>query len=247
MKIVTHVNVDLDAVACAWACGATEIILIPAGAKEIPPEHKDALVLDHPLGLKGDKNTCALWAYRNQLPQDYMAKIANSLVEEVQEQDTIGMVKHPRFSLAHILAALRREGMDDQEIISHFRPILEGINLLDQDKKTAVGIINNARTITTTTGHKFLVLAQEVGPMVGVVANEMEYAGAIYQNGFSLGVTRYPGHDSPDLKKLRKQLPGKEWFCHEAGFLFCYGSRKSPATKLAPITLETLIKAVESL
>jgi hypothetical protein len=148
------------------------------------------------------------------------------------------MVQQPRIPLPRILAAVRTEASDrglrdmelDREVISTMSRIIRGLNLLYGAQESARSCISNSR-IEEVGGCKFAILPPgETSPQVGIILNEEhDVSGAIYVTGFSLGVTRYPGRTTPDLRKLQPHLPG--WFVHTAGFLACWGSRKSPATQ----------------
>jgi len=235
--MVSHINPDVDLCACAWACKAKTVILIPANAKELPPDMPaSVVVLDHDLGLKGDKKNCAFASF---VKKEGIA-VSPDLLEEINEQDTTGKVEKPRFSLAAILAALRKINTSDQECIALMGKILEGINSLWLDRTTALKIIQRGETVETKSGEKFLILKEETGPMVGIVANEQGFSGALYKNEESLGITRYPGRDIPDLTKIKKFVNEEGWFFHPQGFLACRGSRKAPATSPSKYSLEDI-------
>jgi len=171
-----------------------------------------------------------------------MPEAANAdpdLLAEVEEQDSTGMVQQPRIPLPRILAAVRTEASDrglrdvelDREVVSTMSRIIRGLNLLHGAQESARSYISNSNSrIEEVGGCKFAVLPPgETPPQVGIILNEeYDVSGAIYVTGFNLGVTRYPGRTTPDLRKLQPYLPG--WFVHTAGFLACWGSRKSPAT-----------------
>lgn len=133
------------------------------------------------------------------------------LLAEVEEQDSTGLVRSPRFSLARILAAVRTEASErglrdvelDREVVSAMSRVIRGLNLLHGAQESARSYISNSR-IEKVGGHKFAVLPPgETPPQVGVILNEEhDVSGAIYQTGFNLGVSRYPGRTVPDLRKL---------------------------------------------
>jgi len=239
-KYGTHPNLDLDAIASLSALGADwiDIELIPAGADQAP----DGLrMVDHPLGEKGilDDDGKQHSAFAS-LPET--ADLVDSrLTAEIDEADSTGRVINPRFSLQEIVAALgswlrdkepNREDVDRRkyEIMA---PIVQALAQSERDKIRAEKEAEQITRITTPAGHTFAVLnGVQATPQLGVTLNEQGCCGAVYRDGLNLGVTRYPGRDEPDLRLLADHLPG--WFIHPAGFLACWGSRKSPAETAPP-------------
>jgi hypothetical protein len=250
-SLIVHPRVDLDACACITLAGAApeNVHFLPAGATEVPSECPccgkqltgTERILDHPLGEKGrldadgTRHSAAM-----SMPEAVGAD--PDLLAEVEEQDSTGLVQRPRFSLAHVLAAVRTDASNrglrnvelDREVIAVMSRIIRGLNLLHVARQSAREVIARTR-IESVDGVRFAVLPEEeIPPMVGIVLNEeYDVSGAIYAEGFNLGVTRYPGRTTPDLRKLQPHLAG--WFIHTAGFLACWGSRKSPATSPPPV------------
>lgn len=247
-KVTTHVHFDLDAVASAWAAGARdfrEIIQIPAGAKTLPPESKDTLVLDHSLGDKGDEETCAFKALC--IKSGLQFEIPEDLINEINEQDTKGRVERPAFGLGMVFAAFRKSGMDDGKLFETFVALFDGIREMYLARREAEDIVSNRVPLITASGHKFLLLEGGGNPMVGIVANEEGFCGSLFADGNNLGVTRYPGHDSPDLRELKGKIEEEGWFFHPAGFLAARGSRKSPATSPSKYSIKELADIVATL
>lgn len=238
-RIVTHINVDLDAITCVVMASMKrkedpEVIFLPSGA---PPEALEGLgevrVLDHPLGEKGglEKDGRRRAAV---LSMPEISQADPNLLVEVDEQDSTGKVERPRFSLARILAGVRAyhsargaRGQDlDYKVLISMRPVIEGLCILYQEEREARKIAAEV-TKAQIGPWTFAILEGETSPQVGIALNEMGVVGAVYSQGYNLGVTRYPGREEPDLRLLEPHLPG--WFVHSAGFLACWGSRKSPA------------------
>jgi hypothetical protein len=250
MTVIVHPRPDLDACVCIALAGVSpqDVHFLPAGATEIPsvcpccgkPLTGAERILDHPLGEKGRLDADGT-RHSAAVSMPEASEADPDLLAEVEEQDSTGLVRQPRFSLARILAAVRTEVSDrglrdvelDREVVSMMSRIIRGLNLLYAARKSAHSVIADTR-ITEVGGVRIAVLPEgEIPPMVGIVLNEeYDVSGAIYKSGFNLGVTRYPGRESPDLRKLQPHLPG--WFVHSAGFLACWGSRKSPATSPPP-------------
>ncbi len=248
--VIIHVTPDLDACMCVALSGADvqAVHFVPAGAPEIPavcPCCGSRLsgaerVLDHPLGEKGRLDpdgtrhaaACSMPEAANADPR---------LLEEVEEQDSTGRILQPRIPLPRVLAAIRTEARNrglrgvelDREVVTAMTRVLRGLNLLHTARGDAFEVASRAR-IETVGGFKVAVLP--VGgqaPQVGfVLEEEFGVSCAIYADGFARGISRYPGHNEPDLRRLTPFLRG--WFVHTAGFLACWGSRKSPATSPPP-------------
>jgi len=237
--IVLHPHVDLDAVVCAILSGEQEIKFLPAGAAALPTELAGARVLDHPLGDKGRLDTNGTrHAAACVMPEAETAH--QGMLLEIDEQDSTGMVRNPRFSLAELLAAARHtlheRGLRDEELdlalIETMRPFIEGLNLIHRKRKNAERLAKGAR-IETVGHYRVAVFSGEQPAEVGIICNQQYNCSMqVYANDFNLGVFRYPGRQSPDLKRLADRLPG--WFIHTAGFLACWGSKKSPATAAPP-------------
>ncbi len=231
-RIITHCSVDLDAVACIVAAreaGHTgALCFVPANVT--PPD--DAIVLDHPAGEKGRLDAdgtrhAAVCAFVEQNNLDWCPR----LLAEIDEQDSTGMVKQPRFSLAEILAGLKATNFDD-EVCVLMGDIIHGLNYLHRQRQKVISVIQASKNVLVGDSLFLVLPVGPQSPLVGIEANKEGFAGSIYAQGHNLGVTRYPGHDTPDLRLLAPRLPG--WFIHSAGFLACWGSRKAPASGPPP-------------
>lgn len=249
--VIVHPNPDLDACLCIALSGASleEVHFLPAGMTKLPVvcpccgrrlTGKER-ILDHPLGEKGRLDADGTrHAAACSMPEATNADPI--LLDEADEQDSTGKVINPRFSLASILAAVRSEASDrglrgtelDREVVRTMSRIITGLNLLYTKKQEADIIINGGVRIVEVGKFKFAMLPEgDTSPQMGIVLNEKYgVTGHIYAQRYNIGVSRYPGHNEPDLTKLKSYLPG--WFIHTAGFLACWGSRKSPATGMPP-------------
>lgn len=251
MGIIIHPNPDLDACVCAALSGvsAEDVHFLPAGETKLPiicsccnrKLTGQERILDHPLGEKGRLDADGTrHAAACSMPEADMADPL--LLDEADEQDSIGKVLNPRFSLASILSAVRSEASErglrktdlDREVVRIMSRIITGLNLLNAKRQEADVAINGGVRIVEIASLKFAILPQgETSPQIGMVLNEKyNVTGHIYAQQNNVGVTRYPGRNKPDLTKLKSYLPG--WFIHTAGFLVCWGSRKSPAKTLPP-------------
>jgi len=251
MGIIIHPNPDLDACVCAALSGvsAEEVHFLPAGEVKLPVicsccNRKltgQERILDHPLGEKGRLDTDGTrHAAACSMSEAQMADPL--LLDEVDEQDSTGTVLNPRFSLASILAAVRTEASErglrgtnlDREVVRVMSRIITGLNILNAKRQEADITINGGVRIVEIGSFKFAILPEgNTSPQMGIVLNQKYgVTGHIYAQQNNVGVTRYPGRNEPDLTKLKSFIPG--WFIHTAGFLACWGSRKSPTKSLPP-------------
>jgi hypothetical protein len=249
LKVVIHPWVDLDAAACVALTGVSidQVYFLPANAEQLPSDLRDARVLDHPLGHKGELEGGEIQhAAAASLPEAADLQESDFLLE-VEEQDTLGFA-HPRFSLARILASLRAyyrgQGLEGEEldraILRIMVPMLQALIYTERQNRN----------------QRQAVLPQvEVGPyrfVVRIGRGEegpvllRNHAGMIYQDGFNLGVVRHPRRKEIDFRLLREELPG--WFIHPSGFMACWGSFKAPANGPPPPgTPRTVAELVELL
>ncbi len=237
---VVHPHVDLDACACVALTNThpEAIAFLPANATQLPDNWRDARVLDHALGVKGACDADGrLHAAVLALPEAADLRDGD-LLAEIDEQDAWGQVARPRFSLGAVLAALRQDflsqGMDgeclDRRILETMTPILRALANVERRRNAVV--TKPPCPVIQVGPWAFLMrdearTDEEAGPGAA-----RECAGAVYRDGYSLGVVRYPGRDQPDLRGLAPHLRG--WFVHSAGFLACWGSRKAPAAGPPP-------------
>ncbi len=249
-RVIIHPRPDLDACACVALAGVhpRDVHFLPAGATAVPgtcPCCGIALtgkerILDHPLGEKGRLDADGIrHAAALSMPEAVQAN--PDLLAEVEEQDSTGRVLQPRFDLATILSGIRSEASDrglrdvelDREVVSVMSRLIRGLNIYHAKQAAARELLRNVH-IEEVGGFRVAILPRgDVAPQVGIVLNgEHDVSVSIFHQGHNLGVNRYPGRDVPDLRQLAKSLPG--WFCHTAGFLACWGSRKSPAISAPP-------------
>lgn len=236
-RFAVHPHLDLDAAACLAAVNAfwAEVELVPSQEVEPRPGLR---YLDHPAGEKGRLDpdgrrhaaACAM-PETKEWPPDLLA--------EIDEQDSTGRVLRPRFSLAAVLAGVRAElaaeglsGADaDHAVYDLMRYTIRGLARLGREQEWADRMA--ASVPLEQVGPLLFALPHgDTGPSVGMALGRRGCVGAIYAEGFNLGVCRYPGQTAPDLRALEPHLPG--WFIHTAGFLAAWGSRKAPRTTLPP-------------
>jgi len=245
MAVIVHPNVDLDSCLCVALLGDSDIHFLPADAKKTPSvcpccnlPLKNPKIIDHPLGEKGklDKN-----GRRHSAAASLKIKCDPDLLAEVEEQETTGKIEQARFNLARILAAIRTEAYDrglrdknlDCEVLNIMGRILRGLNLLYKFELEQEKLVSGIKLAKISDFIVAILPEGEVPPILGIILNEKwNVSCAIYKTGYTLGITRYPGRDRPNLTKLKPHLKG--WFIHPAGFLACWGSRKAPAINPPP-------------
>lgn len=220
-RIITHVNVDIDAVVgtCVELINhdlvpsENTVGFVPASTASV---EENELAVDIQARKHGNAPSYVGWQCADLLPWN--------VVEEVNQQDFYGGTDS-LVSLASIVNALRADGLSDLEIIQAFMPIIRGFMKMVIQKNEAVKILATLEVVQIQ-GYEFVITSNNNNRFVGKVAQKAGFTGSIFQSDTGWGITRYPGQNKPDLSGLH--LPG--WFAHPAGFLFCWGSRKSPKT-----------------
>lgn len=242
--VIVHVNPDLDACVCVALARVhpADVHFLPAGMPAIPHVCPccgrrltgNERVLDHPLGEKGRLESNGVrHAAACSMPEARQAD--PKLLAEVDEQDSTGLVQSPRFSLAQVVAAVKRDlsaqGYRDAEhnrlVVDMMSSVVRGLNLLHADRVAAEALLPSIPVVEIA-GHRFAVPNDPIGPQVAFALAERGVCGSLYHDGCNLGISRFAGFDSPDLRLLEEHLPG--WFVHSAGFLAAWGTRKSPAS-----------------
>jgi hypothetical protein len=268
MPVVIHPHVDLDACACVALSDVPldAVRFLRADAGDVPPELAAARILDHEMGEKGIKDADgARHAAALSMPEA-SDLLAGDLLSEIDEQDFQGRVERPRFSLGLILAGLRHEygnaGLHgetlDRAILEVMVPVLRGLARLERSRFSAQGAAERIPVVqigpwifavrdkslpaNSSLGNKAADSKAPAAIGLDMALEARGCVGAIYRDGYSLGITRYPGHSEPDLRRLAPHLPG--WFVHSAGFLVCWGSRKAPATSPPPLDTPQSVDAL---
>lgn len=258
MLTIIHPHADLDACACVWASLAIDVHFLPAHLRAMPEicpccgedftKRGTPRILDHPLGEKGrleadGQRRAAL------LSMPEADGIEPRLLAEIDEQDSTGTVQAPRFSLGELLAGLRQEGIErglsgkalDLDLLETMRRVFQGIQLRHESRQEADAWIEEHVQIHEIGAWRFASCALDLPPTVGEVLNDAGVSGSIYggeearkagAKDWNIGVFRFPGRETPDLRSLSPRLPG--YFIHSAGFLAAWGSRKAPQQSPPP-------------
>lgn len=276
MTIFTHVNVDLDAVASVWAARNfkgmkdAKVEFRPAqwGGEEMTTDDMAVDIVADEKGIKGEKETngtihscfvsimkCALenvrYALRNLITfinfQDSRGSAIESLLSSVTVQKW-QMETIVTASLQSVFNALKF-GNSDQFVVEHMSEIFDGylkVGLARLDAKKEVKraeILPGGKVAIIKTENEFLPTAELFRKGAKAV---------VCQDGFSLGVIRERNEtirmDDPSVIAVVESAgEAVEWFAHSAGFLYCRGSRKSPATTPSRVDIRKLAEAVAGL
>ena len=249
--IITHPHLDLDAassVALEIVAGehtVADVQFLPANAKEVPPHMQGGVLLDHPLGGKGEKSALAEMDGATQM-------LGHDFVAEVDEHDSTGFAT-PRTPLARLFAAARvayrARGLSgaklDQALLDWWLVAVEGIAIQEKQKKAAEQSTEDI-PIVEAGGALWAVPRGPTLPKTGDILARQGVSGYIYDTSYGLGIYRYPQFRTPDLSVLTHWLPG--WFVHKNGFLACWGSRKAPQKQRPPtLTPQNRIELAETI
>jgi len=251
VMIITHFNVDLDAVAAVWAyCRFHQPQDIPAAdvqfrsaalkAADVP---QGAVVLDidaEGVGVKGKKcpETGRVSSAFAELMQAAPVEVRDDLqwlVKYVDEQDSTGTVAHEgdhqASGLQSTFRAIGTSVQTDRALIDQMALIFDGHLEMAAARRRAIAEADEA--FVSESGRVAVVVDSKEFATNGVLFDRgVEFV--VFQDGNNLGVVR-----SRESKlhlgtffAERLTVPEEEaaeWFAHSAGFLFCRGSRKAPA------------------
>lgn len=216
--VVTHYNVDLDAVigTCVELIKrglyASNVAFVSSATVQV----EDWQVAVDIRARKHGNAASFVGAYCSDV-------LPKNLVKEVNIQDSGGEVPS-LISLTMVIGALKAAGRSDRKIVRFFLPIVRGMMIIHEREKSADTLFRRSEKIVMG-DYKFLLMdmSEKFNPFVKRIAMRNGICGAIYRSKSGWGITRYPGFKRPNLRKL--SLDG--WFTHPSGFLFCWGSRKA--------------------
>jgi hypothetical protein len=275
MRIITHINVDLDAVASVWAaqkfipkaCAAC-IEFRPANWDGTGMEDGD-LALDIDAGgrgIKGKKSvggtvhSCFASIVEQHAPQEDQ-NVLRDLVRFVDLQDTRGSVvdtllpnEHSgvksvfaRTCIGYVLRALQVEHKNDTLVIERMSEIFSGMLTIGRARSQAKQEAEEAEILQG--GDVAITLQAKEYATTSILFRQHGVRAIVYVDGDSVGVIRDNKEavrmDHPDiLEVVAAANELDEWFAHSAGFLFCRGSRKAPATSPSKVNTHELAEAV---
>lgn len=247
--IVTHPHVDLDAASCVALLvlqdeGRLEdVVFLPANEKKLPFSRDRCLVVDHPLGLKGERSALA------ELP-GAVELLGEEFVKEVDRHDS-GSGVDGDWTLSHIFGAFRT-GLTlrgfapeekDRKLLSLWCDFVRGhVSMRNQWKRASEAAPDVP--LVRVGPYLFAASLRSLPPGTHSILQEQGVTGLFYQSDRGIGMHRFKGEKKPDLRKMGDRLPG--WYVDEREFLVCWGSKKAPMTspppKGTPQSMEELIE-----
>jgi len=240
--VITHKRVDLDAVACCSL--GLKYTLIPGNAAELEPTLGYYKILDHPLGFKGKASAygeALFWS--RQTREAHKNTPLDWLAQEIDAADT-GKPIEGFWTLAELLEAnYKLEAWYEQALV--YKQIAKEkfkeweAKIVFHKCKDYIFVEIPAEVQGAIKGPDFAIYLQEKHP---------DLVGAVYQDGFNLGIFRYPGKEHPKFEEAHKGL--REWYLdHRSGWMLSWGTRKVPKKMLPligqPKTCADLVKFVE--
>jgi hypothetical protein len=151
------------------------------------------------------------------------------------------------FNLTSVLNCLRRtfRGNDDR-IFQAMEHIFDGY--LESSLARLRGDRDASKAEFYADGKIALLPKDAEGTATGILM-ERGADFVVYREGHNIGISRKNGCNTeicpPTVEVLLESKGGdEEWYRHEAGFLLCHGSRKSPAKEPSKITGDDLAKAL---
>lgn len=269
MKIYTHMNVDLDAVASVWwmlrfKFPGAEIVFVPANWDGSGMEAGDVAV-DIEAGGKGIKgelkggvrHSCFSTLVLQHGTTEDMQALA-SLMAFVDAQDAYGSAythfvpeakPEARRVLLHcgVNAVLRAfQAMhynDDMVVCERMSEIFDGMLKNGRNRRRAE---EEAQTAEIVGGRVAILRDPKSVTTTIILLEEHGLDVVIYADGCNLGaVRRNDLRVRMDHPAIRAATNGEDgWFFHPAGFLAARGTRKAPATTPSRVDPNALAQAV---
>lgn len=276
VHIVTHRNPDIDALVSSYLLQYFyDVLSVTTEPEDL--SNANIIVVDMPItkdlgeivvknGLnvvahydhhyEGCKYTCTAEVIREVFKNswepwmDYFVKLAR-LCDTGKVLTLDDEIKY--FHVSGYLAAVRRLGRTDNEIINEFFTVFDVYAkyfrelIKMREVAGSVPIYEIGRYKVAVIGNKNVdtsVLAEQGVHLF------------VYESEFGIGITRNVNVSEPDLTKLKDAISvilkekGKpeeieEWFFHPKGFIACRGSRKHPVKTPSALTVNDLIRAMK--
>jgi hypothetical protein len=252
IKIFTHVNVDLDAVASVWFAKRfiyqnfkTKVFFVPAGwgGEELGENDLALDIWAGGKGIKGEEDkdgrvhSCFKSLVKNYGDQK-ISKSLKGLIKYIDQKDFSGTIKAlNRFGndrdnfivLYNSLKLFRVVHGDDGIVCSRMLELFDGIFKINQSKKS---FLKNIKQSVIPVGKTAIVTTRDSTISARGYLFNNGYEAVIYTDQNGIGLLVKSGHRA-DCKEVLEVVErageSNEWFAHPAGYLFCRGSRKSPA------------------
>lgn len=261
MKIVTHKNVDADAVISIFLL--SKVYSESFNELYFGENIKDAIyidttpsdtsiaseVLDHHQST--EYKSCAeyIWTkYKLEKTHPHL----RHLVEYANELDTARWTHlsypYKYFTLTPFIQGMRGEGLNDHEITVNCLKVLKYyenyLKELYDSEKMIYEELNKTIKISNVNGYKVAIVIEKKSPFITGLLYEKGVDFLIYKEGNNIGISRSPFRSSPSLTELKKYIEEDGWFFHASGFLACRGSIKYPASTPSKYTPEDLLKLI---
>lgn len=228
-RIATHVHVDADAVigTCVELIrrnmypAENTVVFVDADTKSVP---KNTLAVDIRARKHGRGKSYVGYYCKDVLPWQ--------ICEEVDEQDSTGR-SSSRVPIFMYVASLQKIGMSDLEIVQHMYPVVHGWIQLRIEWDAAEAIVASMRKVKIG-DYKFLVSVNNGNRGLSGAAKRKGLDGSIFWSNTGCGITSFDKHV---LNFAHLELDG--WYADTRGFLFAYGTRKSPK-ELPPPQFKTV-------
>lgn len=274
MPIFTHVSPDLDAAASVWATrkfvpGASNASVEFRHAAWDGSEMEDGdIAVDMSAGGRGvkglkEENGVVHSSFRSiveRYASDDDQRALASLVAYVDAQDSTGNAER---AIAPELDVSIRKRLSETGLNAVFRaiqsltPLDDGcvvrrmIHILD-------GMLELGR-IRVRAGKEIDEQAEFIGPVAIIPREEIAWyqilfedrgvRAIVFHEGNGLGVMRGPDEtlrmDHPVIRAVVKDTDEENaWFAHSSGFLYCWGTRKSPQPQPSAVNPRKLAEAV---
>jgi hypothetical protein len=191
------------------------------------------------------------WKFHNEIFYDSILDFCNGN-KKISLQEILSGIKSSNNDLDSYKTMSRYLGaiiLNKKITKKDFFVVLGGLNAKYKQYSLIKSTIKKKGKKIETKFGNFLLFPEDVPPipLVGIIANELGYIGAIYQEGYNIGISRYPGRKKPNLAILEKHIKEKGWFFHPAGFLAARGTRKARSYSPSKYNTKDLAKLVRLL
>jgi hypothetical protein len=224
--IITHVNVDLDAVlSTVTECLLNKLPIDDETIQFVPANTMDLDIADTWIDLQAEKHDethAHLYQYKEMLPWE--------IIHEVDTQDCYGIDPG---TLQLVLISLKKLKYSDLAICQYFEPLVKGWIKLAQDRLNAKDSYDRLETVEfkTKSGNSYKFVVEEFYGMKddgSWYAQEDGCVGKIYLSKYNMGITHFPSV----VLDFSKMPTLKGWFQNK--FLYCWGSLKAPRDRFPP-------------
>ena len=274
--LITHRNVDIDSLVSCYLLQhfykVTKIITNPDTVHDA-----DVIVVDMPITkdlvelfsrnnlriiahydhhYEGCPYSCTAEVIRDRFKSSWEPWM-DYFVDLARVCDTAEIFKYPNpikyFHISGLLAALRRKGYSDKELIDFFFSIFDAyanyfrrlVKAREKIRKVPIYEVGEYRVAILRENSEMSIALDELGIHL-----------VIYDGKMGIGVTRNSNCTNLDLRKLKPAIEAKlrekgrpdeidEWFFHPKGFIACRGSRKHPVSTPSVLSAKDILEAIK--